>query len=167
MGEPFAFYATEDQLGLPAPWQAQLAREEARALAREQREAAERRERAEDRRDQALYRAAMQALAEGREGVDLNDPSTYVLSGEELAARVFAEQDREAARADFKAAVDAGLLHVLNIPPDEMGPPPPPSDAELEAKRADLELERKRRRSERAGVVAKARRALARIGRPA
>jgi hypothetical protein len=35
---------------------------------------------------------------------------------------VFASQDREAERSDRKAAIEAGLLHVLNVPPEEMAP---------------------------------------------
>lgn len=165
MSEPWGMYGDPSELGLPAPWVAREARAEAAEIAREQRAADERRVRAEERHEQALWRAAMQAMAEGRQ-VDLNDPSTYVLSPDELASRVFAEQDREAAWAERKALIEAGLLHVINIPPDEMGPPPPPSDAQLAEKAADAECKRAERRTRQAGIIAKARHALAKVGRP-
>jgi hypothetical protein len=159
MGEPFAAFGDVDQLGMPSVWLAAHARAEAREAARERREADERRERGEERQQVALWQSYQRALAEGREGVDLSRPETYVLTAGELADRVFAEQDREAARADRKALVDAGLLHVLNVPADEMAAPrpdPAPDAEEL----ADSWAGRMQARTSHAGIVARIKRGL-------
>jgi hypothetical protein len=121
MSEPWAAMAPEDQTpGLPSVWVAMAARADAREAAAERREADDRAERAENRRERALWVEYQRALLEGREGVDPSDPRTYVLSPDEMASRVFAEQDREADRNQRKALIEAGLVHVLNVPASEM-----------------------------------------------
>ena len=95
------------------------------------------------------------ALVEGREGVDPSRPETFVLSPDQLAARVFAAQDAEAARNGRRVLMEAGLVHDLRLPISEMGTPPPSRE-----QRAEMETTRARYRTEHAGVVAKIRRAL-------
>jgi hypothetical protein len=94
---------------------------------------AEQAEQAEDRREALLFQYMQRAVLEGREGIDPNDPRTFVPTVEQMADRVFREQDREAARNDFKAKLATGELHLLNVPPSEMTPPRAEQTAEGEA----------------------------------
>src|SRR4030095_8557082 len=115
MSTPFAFYGEPGELGLPAPWAARAASRDAR----ERRERAERRARAEDRHDRVMWNLMQRAHAEGRQ-VNPADPSTFVPTPDELAARVFGAQDRAAAR------------HLRTVPPQKMPPPQPEPGVELQ-----------------------------------
>jgi hypothetical protein len=125
MSEPWAaFYDGAPQLPGVAPgWLAAARRAEALERAREEREAGERAARIEDRRDAWMHQR-MQEYAWRGIPFDPGDMRTLVKSREQLATEVFARQDAEAARADRRALVEAGLLHVLDTRPDEMTSPP-------------------------------------------
>jgi hypothetical protein len=133
MAEPWASFGTLDELGLPAPLAAMVARAEAKELRAEQRAEAERLAEAEDRAEARLHiwmvQRAQQLAMEGK-SFNLNDPASLVMSPEEQAQRVFAAEDRAAARSEFRAKVDAGLLHVLDVRPDEMRQPGPDPEPE-------------------------------------
>jgi hypothetical protein len=136
IAEPWASFG--DQVGLPSAWLAVQTRSDAREQAAERREREARLERAEDRRERALWVEYQRALVEGREGVDPSRPETFVLGPDQLAARVFAAQDAEAARNGRRVLMEAGLAHDLRLPISEMGTPPPSREqrAEMETTRA-------------------------------
>jgi hypothetical protein len=124
--EPWAAFGEPELRGIAPGWIAQARRAEALEAAREKREADERRAQAEDRRD-LWMRDRMRELAWRGVPFDPNDLSTLVRSPEQLAAEVFAVQDAEAARAERRALVEAGLLTLLpaRFAGDEAAAPPP------------------------------------------
>jgi hypothetical protein len=136
--EPWGFYeGAHPQLPGVAPgWLATARRAEALEAARESREADERKARAQDRFDRWQWQR-MQEMAWRGQPFDPNDVRTLAYAPGELADRVFAAQDREAARAERKALVEAGVLHLLparfvdEMPSQSPQSPPPSSGSGL------------------------------------
>jgi hypothetical protein len=127
--EPWGFYegAHPRLPGVAPGWLAAARRAEALERAREEREADERRARAEDRFDRWQWQR-MQEMAWRGQPFDPSDISTLVRTPEQLAAAVFGRQDAEAARAERRALVEAGVLHDLGprfageMPSPDVGP---------------------------------------------
>jgi hypothetical protein len=164
MGEPARFYGVDDvgELGLASPLAAMVARSEAAEARADQRAEAERKAEAEDRAEARLHfwmvQRARQLMMEGK-AFDPTNPASMAMSMEEQAERVGAMEDREAARAEFRAKVDRGELHVLDIPADAMAPVRPEVTPESE-ELADAWAGRMQAKTQHAGVVARIRRGL-------
>jgi hypothetical protein len=158
MGEPFASFGDLDQVGLPTSWLAMAARAEAAEVRAEQRAEAERRAELEDRQEARQHRWLTEqyrmAVAEGREGIDVARPETFCLSPDEIADRVFREQDRQTRRDAFRADVREGRVTVLNISPSDMAPAAAAEAEEL----ADGWAGRMKERTQHAGIVARVKR---------
>jgi hypothetical protein len=61
---------------------------------------------------------------------DPGDPRSMAESPEQLAERIFKQQDLEAARLERQAMLEAGLTHRLNLRADEVDPTGPARCAE-------------------------------------
>jgi hypothetical protein len=119
MGEPWASFGLP--AGLPAYAVARMRAADAREQRAEVERQAELADRAEARRAGWLLARAQQLALLGRP-FDLARPETLAESAEEMANRVFAAMDLDAARAERRALVEAGLLHELE---PGLGPRPP------------------------------------------
>jgi hypothetical protein len=122
MAEPWGQFGWNGIPMLPGHL-AQLRRLDELERAQQQREEVERQAAAEDRLE-AWRMARMRQLAwEGR-SFDPADDRTLVRSIDEVASKVFAAQDAEAARQERRALIEAGVLVPLDVVvhPDEVAP---------------------------------------------
>jgi hypothetical protein len=95
--------------GQLAAWQ----REEAAIRAEEQRKRSEAQDRADTRYQAEVWAARQYALARGLPW-DPQRPFEHRPTVQQRADAMFAAQDREARAADFRAAQEAGLVHLLH-----------------------------------------------------
>jgi hypothetical protein len=142
-----------------------VAREDAAERAAQETRRAELAERADVRRTAwAMQRMNVLALNDvpfDGDAVMAGDYRSIAVPFDRLGDEFFAAQDAEARRADFAAAKEAGLVHLLNVSPAEMAPAsrsdgsPGPAPAHPIPQRIDVVDNT---------VAARARRALAHIG---
>ncbi len=164
-GEPASGGFGWELQGMAPGWLARMRRDEALERHAAEREAAERRERAEERREVWLWNRAQELAARGVP-FDLSRPATLAESVEEMSEKIFAAQDRDARRAEFAAAREAGLVHLLSVDAREMaaGQTVLEPAGEVEDRAIRTELLQARRRTVLEGIRANARRALKHIG---
>jgi hypothetical protein len=98
-------------------------REEAALRAEEQRKESERQERADARQELAMWSARQHAIARGLEWNPAK-PFEHMPAVYARADMMFAAQDAEARATDFRAAKEAGLVHLLHQGVESQSPGP-------------------------------------------